>query len=284
MARRPAAPGAVAAGGWGPGAGAGQARRPGSDPMCHAGGARWRCRLCQLEVRNAASNILVAMLAGLVIAAAVCTQVILANRARARRAGDDPGERDERGQYGTLGGLRWRALTGQAPGPPGPRRPRARPETGRPETRRTDAGQTDAGQPEMSQPEPGPTDTVRAADVAEVVAPDGSRLRPLARVPGGSVSRFELGAGEVSRAVAHRSVDEIWYVLEGRGEMWRRHDGAEETVQLEPGTCLSITAGTGFQFRASADGPLAVVAVTMPPWPGPDEAREVDGAWPPRSS
>jgi hypothetical protein len=24
----------------------------------------------------------------------------------------------------------------------------------------------------------------------------------------------------------------------------------------------------------------AVVGVTMPPWPGPDEAYEVDGAWP----
>jgi mannose-6-phosphate isomerase-like protein (cupin superfamily) len=26
--------------------------------------------------------------------------------------------------------------------------------------------------------------------------------------------------------------------------------------------------------------PLAAVAVTMPPWPGPDEAYEVTGAWP----
>lgn len=112
------------------------------------------------------------------------------------------------------------------------------------------------------------------------------------------MAHFELGAGQVSRAVAHRGVDEIWYVLSGRGEMWRRqadeaerHDhggpvgqgarGArEETVPLEPGTCLSLPAGTHFQFRATGAGPLAAVAVTMPPWPGPDEAYEVDGPWP----
>ena len=29
-----------------------------------------------------------------------------------------------------------------------------------------------------------------------------------------------------------------------------------------------------------AVGPLAVVGVTIPPWPGPDEAIFVDGAWP----
>jgi mannose-6-phosphate isomerase-like protein (cupin superfamily) len=32
--------------------------------------------------------------------------------------------------------------------------------------------------------------------------------------------------------------------------------------------------------RAADAAPLAAVAVTMPPWPGPDEAYEVTGAWP----
>ena len=39
--------------------------------------------------------------------------------------------------------------------------------------------------------------------------------------------------------------------------------------------------GTHFQFRSLGDEPLAVVGVTMPPWPGEDEAVVVPGAWPP---
>ena len=133
---------------------------------------------------------------------------------------------------------------------------------------------------------------MRLPAARDVVAPDGSDVRILLRLGGGSMAHFELAGGRTSRAVVHRSVDEIWYVLSGRGEMWRRQagrrggegrrdgEGREEIVALEPGTCLSIPVGTSFQFRSLGDGPLAAVAVTMPPWPGEDEAREVSGAWP----
>jgi mannose-6-phosphate isomerase-like protein (cupin superfamily) len=104
-------------------------------------------------------------------------------------------------------------------------------------------------------------------------------VRVLLRLAGGSLAHFELGAGRVSRAVTHRTVEEIWYVLGGRGEMWRRQGGREQVVALEPGVCLTIPLGTHFQFRSLGPGPLFVVAVTMPPWPGPDEAVSVPGAW-----
>ena len=115
----------------------------------------------------------------------------------------------------------------------------------------------------------------------DAVAPDGSDVRVLLRLGRGSMAHFELAAGRVSRAVAHRAVEEIWYILDGQGEMWRRLGDRQETVLLRPGTCLSIPAGTHFQFRAAAGGPLTAVGVTMPPWPGPDEAYDVRGAWPP---
>jgi mannose-6-phosphate isomerase-like protein (cupin superfamily) len=114
----------------------------------------------------------------------------------------------------------------------------------------------------------------------DAVAPDGSDVRVLLRLPRGSVAHFELAAGRTSRAVAHRTVDEIWYVQSGNGEMWRHQGDQQQTVPLEPGTCLSIPAGTHFQFRAAEAGPLTAVAVTMPPWPGEDEAFEVPGPWP----
>jgi mannose-6-phosphate isomerase-like protein (cupin superfamily) len=77
--------------------------------------------------------------------------------------------------------------------------------------------------------------------------------------------------------VAHRRVEEIWYILGGQGEMWRRQGGREEIVTLEPGICLTIPQSTDFQFRAAGDAPLRAVAITMAPWPGESEAIPVDG-------
>jgi mannose-6-phosphate isomerase-like protein (cupin superfamily) len=110
-----------------------------------------------------------------------------------------------------------------------------------------------------------------------VVAPDGSDVRVLLGLKGGSMAHFELAAGKTSKAVVHRTVEEIWYVLSGRGEMWRRQGSHEEVVGLEPGVCLTIPLGTHFQFRSAET--LAAVAITMPPWPGEGEASEVPGRW-----
>ena len=115
-------------------------------------------------------------------------------------------------------------------------------------------------------------------EAAIVEAPDGSDVHVLLALKGGSMARFELAAGKTSKAVVHRTVDELWYVLSGRGEMWRKQDAHEETVALEPGVCISIPVGTAFQFR-SLEKALTAVAVTMPPWPGEGEAAIVPGKW-----
>jgi mannose-6-phosphate isomerase-like protein (cupin superfamily) len=112
----------------------------------------------------------------------------------------------------------------------------------------------------------------------DVIAPDGSKVRVLLRVEGGSMAHFELAAGLVSIAVQHRTVEELWYVLTGIGEMWRRQGEHEEVVGLAPGASLSIPAGTAFQFRSAGPEPLTAVAVTMP---GLQEAFEVAGVWQP---
>lgn len=121
--------------------------------------------------------------------------------------------------------------------------------------------------------------TMHLPDERDVAAPDGSDVRVLLRLGRGGMAHFELGAGRTSRAVAHHTVEEIWYILAGHGEMWRRQGDRQETVTLAPGTCLSLPVGTHFQFRVT-EGPLAAVAMTMPPWPGQDEAYEVTGPWP----
>ena len=115
---------------------------------------------------------------------------------------------------------------------------------------------------------------------ADVIAPDGCEVRILAETTRGSMAHFTLGGGQVARAVAHRTVEEVWYFLSGRGRMWRRQGDQEAIVQVAPGVSLSIPLGTHFQLRNDADEPLAAVAVTMPPWPGEDEAYLVEGKWP----
>ena len=111
-------------------------------------------------------------------------------------------------------------------------------------------------------------------------APDGSQVQRLRRLAAGSMARFSFAAGSVSRAVRHRRVEELWYVLDGAGEIWRAPEsGMAEVVQLQPGESVAIEANCAFQVRVHPGQPLTVVAVTMPPWPGDEEAVLVDGYW-----
>jgi mannose-6-phosphate isomerase-like protein (cupin superfamily) len=123
--------------------------------------------------------------------------------------------------------------------------------------------------------------TKRLPMASDAVAPDGSYVRLLLELGGGGMAHFELPPDQVSRAVAHRTVEEIWFILSGRGQMWRRQDGRAEIVELFPGMCLTIPLGTHFQFRSSGEEALGAIAVTMPPWPGDGEAVLVRGEWPP---
>jgi len=115
------------------------------------------------------------------------------------------------------------------------------------------------------------------------IAPDGSEVRVLLALDSlGSTAHFKLRAHEVSRAVAHKTVHEIWYVLRGRGEIWRSFKGRQRVVRLRPGTCVTLPLGTRFQFRNTTGRSLEIHGVTMPPWPSTkDEARVVDGKWKP---
>ena len=115
----------------------------------------------------------------------------------------------------------------------------------------------------------------------DVLAPDGSEVRILLAMAGGSMAHFRLRAGQVSRAVRHRTVEEIWYVLSGRGEMWRATGPEASVTTLAPNVCLTIPLGVAFQFRADPHEALAIVGVTMPPWPNDQEAEMVEGTWPP---
>jgi mannose-6-phosphate isomerase-like protein (cupin superfamily) len=115
----------------------------------------------------------------------------------------------------------------------------------------------------------------------DAIAPDGSDVRILLGLRGGGMAHFELAPNQVSTAVTHRTVEEIWYFLSGRGQMWRKQGERNEIVDVYPGVSLTVPLGTHFQFRAVGAEPLAAVGVTMPPWPGDGEAIPVEGTWMP---
>jgi len=89
------------------------------------------------------------------------------------------------------------------------------------------------------------------------------------------MAHFRLAPGEVAIGMVHRTVDEIWLVIGGRGRIWRcptdRPDLALED-ELLPYVSVPIPVGTHFQFRAAESSGLDIITATVPRWPGKDEA------------
>jgi mannose-6-phosphate isomerase-like protein (cupin superfamily) len=117
--------------------------------------------------------------------------------------------------------------------------------------------------------------------------------KPDAKSPAGADIRFlmdsELGnmihstvpPYQTNRATVHATVSEFWYVLEGRGEIWRNDEADSNITDLVPGTSIDIPVGTSFQYRNVSEQELKFICVAMPPWPGDSEATYVDGIWEP---
>ena len=113
----------------------------------------------------------------------------------------------------------------------------------------------------------------------DVIAPDQSQIRLLPIVTGGSMAHCTLPVGKTSLAVTHRHVEEIWYILSGQGELWRKLGDDESVTPLEGGVGVTIPVGAHFQFRTVGPEPLQFILVTMPPWPGAEEAVRVADHW-----
>ena len=58
-------------------------------------------------------------------------------------------------------------------------------------------------------------DTLRLPHEYTVLAPDGSEIRELVSVNGGSMAHCRLPRGATSMAVKHRAVEEVWYFIQG---------------------------------------------------------------------
>src|SRR4051794_13998375 len=58
----------------------------------------------------------------------------------------------------------------------------------------------------------------------DLLAPDGSEIRIVGQLGGGSMVQCVLRPGDVTRAVRHKTVEEIWLCVGGSGELWRADD------------------------------------------------------------
>lgn len=112
------------------------------------------------------------------------------------------------------------------------------------------------------------------------LAPDGSEIRLLVEGTRGGLCHCTLQKGKISKAVRHRTVEEIWYFLEGEGEIWLKNKSEDKVFRVNQGVSISIPCGTHFQFRNIGNSDLKFIISTMPPWEqDKDEAVPVDGKW-----
>jgi mannose-6-phosphate isomerase-like protein (cupin superfamily) len=114
-------------------------------------------------------------------------------------------------------------------------------------------------------------------------SPAGADVRILMNGETGTMIHSTVPPGQVNRATLHATVSEFWYTLSGEGRIWRRDATGEETVVLRSGVSIDIPVGTSFQYRCDGPEPLRFICISMPPWPGAEEATIIDGPWEPNA-
>lgn len=116
---------------------------------------------------------------------------------------------------------------------------------------------------------------------ADAQSPAGADIRFIMDGPTGNMIHATVPAGQINKATIHATVSEFWYVLEGKGEIWRRTGDDERVTSLVSGVSIDIPVGTAFQYRNVGNAPLKFICISMPPWPGDHEASHLDGMWQP---
>jgi mannose-6-phosphate isomerase-like protein (cupin superfamily) len=112
-------------------------------------------------------------------------------------------------------------------------------------------------------------------------SPAGANIRFIMDGPTGNMIHSTVPPGQINRATIHATVSEFWHVLEGAGQIWRKTSAEEKITSLLPGTSIDIPVGTAFQYRCDGTVPLKFICISMPPWPGDQEATHLPGPWQP---
>ena len=123
--------------------------------------------------------------------------------------------------------------------------------------------------------------TVLLPKEPDAKSPAGADIRFLISSETGNMIHSTVPPDQINKATVHATVHEFWYVLEGRGEIWRSDGVKSEITVLVPGTSINIPPGTKFQYRNVSNSNLKFICIAMPPWPGDAEATFIEGKWQP---
>ena len=105
------------------------------------------------------------------------------------------------------------------------------------------------------------------ADAESFVTADGSTIRELFGLPTGgvehqSLAEATLAPGQATQRHYHRASEEIYFVLDGEGEM--ELDGDRRPVSA--GDAVAIPAGAWHELRAEGERPLRILCSCAPPY------------------
>lgn len=109
---------------------------------------------------------------------------------------------------------------------------------------------------------------IRSRDRASpFVTTDGSMIRSLldlstAPVRNQSLAEATLGAGQSTRRHYHAETEEIYYLIEGAGEM----EVNGERARVARGDAILIPPGAWHQLRATSAGPVRLLCACSPPY------------------
>lgn len=109
---------------------------------------------------------------------------------------------------------------------------------------------------------------VRPLDAAEpYTTKDGSTIRELCGIPVGgtrnmSLAEATLAPGQATERHYHASSEEVYFVLEGVGEM--EIEGGRGAVGAHD--AVPIPAGSRHQIRNTGDAPLRFLCACAPPY------------------
>jgi mannose-6-phosphate isomerase-like protein (cupin superfamily) len=121
--------------------------------------------------------------------------------------------------------------------------------------------------------------TTRLSGKPDAMSPAGAEICFLMDGEGGNMIHSSVPPRQINKATVHKTVSEFLYILKGEGEIWRDNWEESSVTTLVPKTTIDIPVGTSFQYRNIGDSSLKFICISMPPWPGDEEATYIEGVW-----
>lgn len=105
------------------------------------------------------------------------------------------------------------------------------------------------------------------SNISSYMTKDGSRIWELLHpdsspVKGVSIAEALVEAGQETETHVHRKSQEVYYILEGSGNM---RLGADEN-KVSEGDAILIMPGTPHCIKNASPGPLSILCVCCPPY------------------